>query len=292
MKQDQASSTAFTVLQGILLTAASRGGAEWVPDEIVAASRRILAASEEGRKRLAQVESPLFRTLAPFMENLMIPGLSRHYVLRKRFIEEATRAALAEGFTQVVSLGAGFDTLTWRFHSGHSDATFIEIDHPATSGIKRQALEERGDNLHLLAVDLAEHDLPQVLGGFAPFDGSRRTLFICEGVLPYLPPAAVEGLFAALKTLTGSGTRFVFTAVSSTDLPNNNTGLLLRLYLKYLGEPLAWNLERSELRGFVEAQGYRLLDDAEDADLARRYFPAGVSGVLHQGEFEALTEAL
>lgn len=291
MKKEEASSTAYTVVQGILLTASRPAFSGLVPEETASACRRILSASEEGRRRLAQLEKPVFRSLAGFAESLAMPGFSLHYVLRKRFIEEAALQALAEGYSQVVSLGAGFDTLAWRLHAKHPEPVFIEIDHPATSAVKRDALKGGGGNLHVLAVDLAEHDLEEVLKSFAPFEAQRPTLYICEGVLPYLPPAAVEKLFSALKRLSGSGTRFVFTAVAPADSPNNNTGLLLKLYLKLLGEPLAFSLERADLAGFVARQGYRLLADAEDTDLAPRYLQGRTTGVLHRGEFLALTEA-
>lgn len=292
MKEQQASSTAFTVLQGVLLTAAKPAYAGLVAEENQAACREILAGSEEGRRRLKQLESPLFRAVAPVMERLMIPGFTLHYVLRKRFIEETALKALADGYTQVVSLGAGFDTLEWRLHRKHPEATFIEIDHPATSKVKREALKGGGDNLHLLAVDLAEHDLEQVLGECEAFDPERPTLYICEGVLMYLPPEAVTGLFAALKRLSGAGTRFVFTAVAPTDSPNNNTGPLLRLYLLFKSEPLAWSLEQAELQAFVEAQGYRLADQANDLELAPRHLGEGAVGPFHRGEFLATAEAL
>jgi methyltransferase (TIGR00027 family) len=279
------------VLLGILLTAARPAYAGLVPAETEAACREILSSSEEGRRRLRQLESPLYRAVAPLMERLALPGFTLHYVLRKRFIEEAARKALAEGYTQVVSLGAGFDTLEWRFHRRHPESTFIEIDHPATSAVKREALRGGGDNLHLLAVDLAEHDLEAVLGECPAFDPQRPTLYICEGVLMYLPPVAVAGLFAALKRLSGAGTRFVFTAVSPIGSPHNNTGPLLRLYLAVKGEPLAWNLEPTELEAFVGRQGYRLLDRADDSDLAPRYLSGPPAGPLHRGEFLALAEA-
>ena len=291
MKKEQASSTAFTVVQGMLLVNLRPAYEGVLGDETEQACRRILGASEEGKRRLRQLENPLFRAAAPVAERLMMPGFTLHYVLRKRFIEETTRRALAEGYTQVVSLGAGFDTLEWRLHREHPETTFIEIDHPATSKVKHEALKGGGENLHLLAVDLAEHDLRKVLSECDAFDPERRTLFICEGVLMYLPPEAVTGLFAALKKLSGSATRFVFTAVAPTDSPNNNTGPLLKLYLMFKNEPLAWSLEQREVEAFVQAQGYKLVDRANDLDLAPRYLGDRAVGPFHRGEFLATAEA-
>ncbi|MBF0187893.1 MAG: class I SAM-dependent methyltransferase [Magnetococcales bacterium] len=292
MKDDQASSTAYTVLQGMVYSGLYRKGL--VSDEVMTACRTILSASEEGKKRLNQVEGRLFPMLVPFMERMMIPGLSLHYVLRKQFIEEATLSAIKEGYTQVISLGAGFDTLTWRLHSQHTGVNFMEIDHPATSRMKVDALTGEAPlpgNLHLLAVDLAEKDLEEVLGAYSGFDPSRKTLFICEGVLPYLPQAAVTHLLAALRKLTGAGTRFVFTAVSSMSSPNNNTGPLLKVYLMFKNEPLDWTLEMADVDAFLTANDYLSMDKADDEMLSGRMTESLAGETLHRGEYVVLAEA-
>ncbi|MEN2978774.1 SAM-dependent methyltransferase [Tistrella bauzanensis] len=292
MKADTASSTAFTVLQGVLMTARDPAYAGQVAPATEQACRQILQASPEGRRRLKTVDSGLARRIMPLAERLIMPGIAGHYVMRKRFMEEAALAALADGYTQVVCLGAGFDVLALTLHRAWPDATFIEIDHPATSAVKQAAIAgTTADNLHLLAVDLAERSLPAALGGFPAFDPGRRTLFLCEGVLMYLDVSAVVALFAAIRDLTGPGSRFGFTAVTPMTSPDNNTGPLLRAYLAIKREPLAWTLERPQIAGFVAARDYRLLDSANTADLVARYMSRPVAGPIHKGEFMALTEA-
>jgi methyltransferase (TIGR00027 family) len=293
MKEDSASSTAFTVLQGLLLSADSPAYGPLVSAETRAAGRHILSATPQGQKRLKQLASPVFRTLAPIAEKLLMPGISKHYVIRKTFFEKAARQAIADGYQQVINLGAGFDVLAWTLHTQAPQVTFIEIDHPATSAVKQQAVgNDGGANLHLLAVDLAENSLAAALGGFEPFRADVPTLFICEGVLMYLPLSAVQGLFAAIKDLTGARSRLAFTAVSPIGSSNNNTGWLLRTYLSLKSEPLAWTLEQSDLAAFVGAQGYALLDHGDTAALLARYLPQGAPGPHHRGEFMALAEAV
>ena len=48
------------------------------------------------------------------MERATHPGIVRHWMLRKKWIELRVRAAIADGADQVVVLGAGFDTLGVR----------------------------------------------------------------------------------------------------------------------------------------------------------------------------------
>lgn len=291
MKENEASATAFSVAQGILHTASHPALGSLVPLEMAAACHRILEGSPEGRRRLRQLANPLFRRAVPWLERLLMPGITLHYALRKRFMEEATRTALAAGVTQVVNLGSGFDTLAWRLHRDHPEVIFIEIDHPATSAIKVPSLLDGGappPNLQFLAVDLSRRGLAETLEGSPLFQGGRSTLFLCEGVLMYLPPPAVDTLLATLGQLCGPGTRFLFTAVEPTGSPANNTGPLLRLLLLFKGEPLAWSLPRSDLAPFLTQRGYRLLDQADDADLVARWLETPPPDPLHRGEYCAL----
>jgi methyltransferase (TIGR00027 family) len=292
MKDDQASSTAYTVLQGVLFSASKPAYDSLVSHEQQTACQRILSASAEGQKRLKQLDSAAFRFMAPLLESAMMPGITLHYVLRKRFIRDAVEAAIADGYTQVVNLGAGFDTLAWELHSLHSKVNFIELDHPATNAQKSKALfDQSPNNFHLLAVDFSQTDAREALQSFPEFDADRKTFFICEGVLMYLGRPDIDRLFDGLKQLTGVGTRFVFTAVAPMDSVDSNTGWLLRLYLKFKAEPLNWALEQKDLAAFVQEQGYRLDDMAGTDQLRQRYLQGVDHGTLHHGEYLALTTA-
>ena len=291
MKEAEASSTALTVAQGILYVSAQSKYAGVVSDEHVQACRRILEATDEGRRRLKQLESPWFLAAVPVMEYCLTPGLLLHYPLRKRFFEEACVRALKEGYTQVVNIGAGFDTLLWRLHTRYPDVSFMEIDHPASSRVKQEAVTDKGSNLGLLPVDLSKTSLKAALGGCGAFDSSRRTFYLCEGVLMYLQREAVCGVFESLCAMTGAGSRFAFSAVAPMSSSASNTRLLLRLYLKIKNEPLAWSLEPDELEAFCRAQGYRLLETGDDERLLKQFAPGASPRMIHRGEFLAVTEA-
>ncbi|MBB1489055.1 class I SAM-dependent methyltransferase [Oceanospirillum sediminis] len=285
MKEDKASSTAYTVLQGILFSASKPEYQKLVSEETQKAGRQILSASAEGRKRLSQLNQGLFRFFAPYMEQAMMPGITLHYVLRKRYIRDAAEKAIADGYTQIVNLGAGFDTLAWELHNLHPDINFIELDHPATSAQKNKALSDQADNFHLLPVDFSQMDARQALESAPCFDATRRTFFICEGVLMYLSRPDIDRLFQGLKALCGAGTRMVFTSVVPMESKDSNSGWLLRWYLKFKSEPLNWMIEQKEQAGFVQSQGYQLVDLAGTDQLKSRYLQGIRHGVLHQGEY-------
>lgn len=144
MKKDKASNTAYNVLQGVMFCARLPKLTGLVDAETIKIGECILSASKEGRRRLHQLNSPIYRFVLRLMEWMLLPGIILHYVLRKRFIEERVIEAIASGVTQVINIGAGFDTLAWRLQARYRAVSFIEIDHPATQPpvrIKRKHLK-------------------------------------------------------------------------------------------------------------------------------------------------------
>lgn len=288
MKQSQVSSTAFTVMQGILYIAQSSPFSYLVKDEVVDVGRQLLMDSEDGQKKLEQLKSPLLPLTVKIREYLILPGITLHYVLRKSYIEDKALEAIAQGATQVVNLGAGFDTLAWRFCHKYQDVNFIEIDHPATSKYKKKALQKDAAdlaNMHFLSVDFSQQNLYQALTEFAHFDPSRPTLYICEGVLMYLSAQDIDTLFDSISKLTGSHSQLVFTAVEPKHSSKNNTRNLLYLYLKAVNEPICSVLDSTELDEFVARQNCTLDAYADTAELKRRYIGDKKTPTLHWGEY-------
>ncbi|MBF0447445.1 MAG: class I SAM-dependent methyltransferase [Magnetococcales bacterium] len=294
MKEDQASSTAFTVLQGLLYTARYKKELDLVSDETVEVCQKILQDSDEGRRRLSQLDNPLFRIALPTIERLVMPGISLHYALRKRYIEQKVVRAIQDGTTQIVSLGAGFDTLLWRLHQKHPTIHLIEIDHPSTSIVKQAALsveKKSASTLNFLPVDLSCHSLREVLQEFDGFDPQRKTLFICEGVLMYLDEQAVVTVLKTLQRLTRHPIQFIFSAVAPMNSTYNNTGPLLKFYLMFKGEPLNWTIEREALSGFLTPLDYRIQELADADFLSHHLLKPTFFPPLHRGEFLASVEA-
>lgn len=173
---------------------------------------------------------------APLLEKLMMPGITLHYVLRKRCIEAYTLETVKEGGTQVVNLGAGFDTLAYRLSRHHPSVNFIETDHPATHKVKKQAIAGSGDDApgspRFLPIDFTTQTLEEGLSKFPGFFPDRPTLFIIEGVLMYLNEDNVIQLFESLKRITKGGLRVIFTFAE----PHSRSKILLRTAPALLSE--------------------------------------------------------
>lgn len=286
MKDDQASSTAYTVLQGILHVNNTSPYRDLVDSEVVDVGKRILQGSQEGRRRLDQLDSWLFQKTVNLREKLLLPGVSLHYVLRKRHVEDITRKAIDNGVTQVIMLGAGFDTLPWRLHLNSGQVNFIEIDHPATQAEKAKALEQgRQDNLHFLSVDFAKQDLKTALTEFEHFDGERKTLFICEGVMMYLSLKDVDILFDSIRDLCGSGSEFIFSTLEPRKSPKNTVPGILYWHLKVINEPIEWDIDSAKMPEFITERRCQLQSIAGRDEMVDNQLNGNLSIPMHQGEY-------
>jgi methyltransferase (TIGR00027 family) len=125
---------------------------------------------------------------------------------RTRFFDEATIRALHEGIDQVVILGAGYDGRALRYRT--PQVQFFEVDHPATQADKRRRLREihaSVDDIVFIPADFTEPGLGERLA-LSGHDSERPTLFVCEGVLRYLPERWYRELLrvSAGRAATGS----------------------------------------------------------------------------------------
>ena len=130
-------------------------------------------------------------------------GIARIDMARMRrrtdWFDAATVDALASGVKQVVIVGAGYDGRALRFKG--DGVRWIEVDHPATQVDKRRrvdALDVPTAHIADATVDLSRDDLDAALdeAGHRP---AEATLFICEGLLGYLPTDTVDRLFTVLR---------------------------------------------------------------------------------------------
>lgn len=148
------------------------------------------------------------------MKNLEVVGNVRFMTVRTRFIDAALASAIADGASQVVILGAGLDSHAYRFQESVTDVRVFEVDRQATQAFKRQRVDAvlGGPPAHLTyaAIDFEHEDLQRGLARYG-HDLSRRTFFIMEGLLMYLPEAAVRSTLAFVaRHAQGSSVVFDF----------------------------------------------------------------------------------
>ena len=285
MKEDAASATALLVAGGVAFHSTHPRYGFLVPSDAGEMSRRFLSAAGAPVKSGA---SWIDRMVVSLQEALTVPGITLHYVLRKRAIEDRVRAAIAEGFRQLVVLGAGLDTLALRLPR---DIRAIEIDHPATQQLKRMA-GGGGAGLEFLAVDFTRESLGDALLRSNTFDAQARTVFVAEAVLLYLTEEEVRGVFQQIRN-RAPRSRVIFTFWEPREngaINFQNATWLADLYLRVKREPGKWAIAPANIDPFLESCGYVLREITRDADYQQRYLPSPPR--LPRGEHLAVCDVL
>lgn len=129
-----------------------------------------------------------------------VPFLREAIRLRTRFIDDFVCQGLADGFRQIVVLGAGFDCRALRLRDIAATASRVyEVDLPEQLATKRGVLEGAGveipDFLRFVACDFTAGDFESSLSAGLAGEGfsiGRLTLFIWEGVISYLNPDEID----------------------------------------------------------------------------------------------------
>lgn len=121
---------------------------------------------------------------------------------RTRFFDDAVVEALDAGVRQVVIIGAGYDSRSWRL--ARPGARFFEVDHPATQADKRGRAPSGGPCY--VPVDLGSGSLRDALPA-AGYRTAEPGLFLAEGLTMYLTEPQVRDLCHTLSRLAASGSR-------------------------------------------------------------------------------------
>jgi methyltransferase (TIGR00027 family) len=211
-----------------LYVAAGRAVGAREPDP-AARNPDYLAEKLLGDPAAIDVDHPAVRALSEdydaAMKDVEVVSHVRAMTVRTRFVDETLERAVARGATQVVILGAGFDTHAYRCQELLKDVRVFEVDRPETQALKKQRVSEAVGtlprNLTYVAIDFEHDDLRDMLTRHG-FDPAARTFFIFEGVSMYLPEDAIRGVFQFVGSHPpGSGIVFDFVYRAMIDVIAN-----------------------------------------------------------------------
>ncbi len=217
------------------------------------------------------VVQALDQDFASLHQNPAAMGSVVMMIIRTRFIEERLERAIRDGMSQVVILGAGFDTRAYRLVELLKAARVFEVDQPSTQEYKKHRVRETGievpPNLTYVPVDFRHDKLGDVLAA-AGYDSTQRTFFIWEGVTMYLPEAAVEETLRWVAS-QAPGSTIVFdfvgamvikfmTTVDLNVLPEAAKRAISRLRELIAGEPWIFGIPDTGEREFLGKLGLEL----------------------------------
>lgn len=299
MREDRPSSTATLIAAATVFLDGDPRVRGLVPAGAAALCRRFISSTPAStRAAVGALCHPALRWLAWLAERSTVPGLMLHFMLRKRLIESAVTETISRGASQVVVLGAGFDTLALRLHRAHPSVTFIEIDHPATQRCKRETVEQDkagSRNLVFQPADLTRQTLDEVLANVPAYRRGANSVFVIEGVLMYLTQAEVSALFQLFGAQGGNASRVVFTVMepmAGGRIDFHNATLLVKRLLRLWREPFKCGIATAELPAFLHRSGF-VPNIVANADTLRGRYLADFAGnppVTARGELVCVAD--
>ncbi|MEM7436088.1 MAG: class I SAM-dependent methyltransferase [Myxococcota bacterium] len=202
------------------------------------------------------------------------PAMGLWVALRTRYIDDCVLAALDGGVDQVVLLGAGLDTRAARLR--RNGVRFFEVDHPASQADKVARLGRLEgypeETATLVPCDFEQDDFVAQLAD-AGLDRARRTCFVWEGVVYYLPEDAARSTLTRLSSEFDPESCVIFDYLNENLVGSNDRlrdeDRAMKGIVEELGEPMRFGI--NDATPLMSDCGYRFLQTVSYDELALRY---------------------
>lgn len=213
----------------------------------------------------------------------LIPGLDNSIIARVRYFDDFIQRSLDEGLEQLVILGAGYDSRSYRIEGLKKIKTF-EVDHPKTQAVKIEKIRKIFGSLpgHVVyaPADLATDNFGQKLLEMG-YDRSLKTLFIMEGLLMYLMPSTVDEILSFIVKNSGKGSSVLFDYYPKSVVNGTSpleAGRNIHNQLVQLGEPLQFGIDDGKIEEFLVGRGFSQARNVTSLDYKRTYFSSANEG--------------
>lgn len=208
----------------------------------------------------------------------LMPGMNGAIVARIRFIDECLAESLKNGLEQMVIIGAGYDTRAYRIKGVKEMLRVFEVDHPDTQAVKTATIEsifgELPEHVVYVPVLFGQDRLDQKLMERG-YQTGKKTLFIVEGLIMYIPPKAVDLLLSFVTHASGPGSALVCDYFDVSVVEGTSTlqeAQVLRKFVEAEGAPLQFGIPEHEVEAFFVERGFSDVICTSTASCKKKYF--------------------
>ena len=194
-------------------------------------------------------------------------GMYEYVIARTKYFDSVFVDAIQYPIEQIVLLGAGFDSRSYRFHSRITTTKIFEVDMQPTQDYKLGCLRQHNvaihPNISFVPMNFETDDPITRLNHYG-YDNGKQTLFVWEGVTFYLSRETVTHMLQRLKDHSGAGSRVCFdfqTIQHAHDLIQ--TGLQ--------EEVIKFGIASGNIVNFVQDHQYRIVEHVTAGDMERRF---------------------
>ena len=271
-------------------------GVEQKPSEtaLFAALRRTIANKEFGGEKFGpdylaeHFLPPHFRFFLRFKKirentknklNGFLPGLNEFMIARTAYFDGLFVEALKKDFPQIVLLGAGYDTRSYRFAKLNGGTKIFELDIAPTQNRKKTCLKKvRIDippQVKLVPIDFNKESLKAVLGK-AGYKEQEKTLFMWEGVSYYLDAESVDATleFVSRFSHPDSIIAFDYTLLLSEENLSDYYGakeFAQTMREHHAAEELTFSIQEGKIEAFLEDRGLKMIDHLDNEEIEKKF---------------------
>jgi methyltransferase (TIGR00027 family) len=223
---------------------------------------------DEAKKILADANS---RNWA--IQNLVTSPLYGYFISRTAFFDSIFESALKENIPQIVFLGAGYDTRSYRFADKIKETKIFELDIRPTQQYKIEKLKNTGvkisDAVSFVEINFKTDKLEDVLSK-AGFNKNKKTLFIWEGVMYYLTEEAIDTVLTFIKNNSANGSYLCFDYMTE------------KLESVNAAEPFRFWIAKDKIEEFLPERGYKIITHMDSNEMEKKFLTSKDSSLAEK----------
>lgn len=201
---------------------------------------------------------------------------------KTRYIDDYLKRCLGEGARQVVILGAGYDSRALRIEELEGEGRRVfELDHPTTHRAKVERIKEVLGHLPAHVAYLPSDFVLDSAEAFrerlhrAGYDPSVKSLFLMEGLAPYLEAQAVDRLLEFIATFACPGSFLYFEylwAGEEHEVAREEKEKRAQAYIE-INEPILYQGNLKDIQGYLGRFGFGQVHHLSAEGLKKLYRP-------------------
>ena len=217
------------------------------------------------------------KALAEKIEQKM-PGGDNAIRGRIRYFDDVVKNAADEGFSQLVFVGAGYDTRAYRIDTLKGNIRVFEIDRPETierkTGILKKIFGQVPCHVAFIPLDMERDECWDQLAE-AGWSCDTKALFILEGFVMYLALPVVRSLLSGIASQSAAGSAVLFDffpRLLSDGSSDAESMQYIRDWTSRIGEPILSEFAEGEVEPFLADIGYSGITVVSSRAFAQMYF--------------------
>lgn len=210
--------------------------------------------------------------------NSLFPGTQNSIVARARYFDDYLKASLDEGIEQLVILGAGYDTRAYRIEGLKEKVKVFEVDYQSTQKVKMEKIIEifgyLPSHVRYVDADVGTEELFERLMENG-YEQSKKTLFIMEGLIYYIPPEGVDNLLSFIVQNSGKGSKIIFDYFPQSVIDGTcdlEVGKRIYQRVKQSGEPFKFGIKERTVEKFLKERGFSKIQNVTSDDYKKAHF--------------------